>query len=189
MIIGTVGRLNPVKDQAALIAAFARVHAAKPQARLVIVGDGPLRDALQARIDVAGLQAVAQLVGDRDDVPRWLTGMQVFALPSRSEGYSIALLEACAAGLPIVATDVGGNREIVREGINGALIAPGDVEALVHALHARVADPELAQQQGQAGREWVLREGSFLHMAQRYDALYAGKPLSERSVAGMVEAV
>ncbi|HVK50258.1 MAG TPA: glycosyltransferase [Pseudoxanthomonas sp.] len=189
VIIGTVGRLNPVKDQAALIAAFARVHAAQPQARLVIVGDGQLRDALQARIDVAGLQAVAQLVGDRDDVPRWLTGMQVFALPSRSEGYSIALLEACAAGLPIVATDVGGNREIVREGINGALIAPGDVEALVHALHARVADPELAQQQGQAGREWVLREGSFLHMAQRYDALYAGKPLSERSVAGMVEAV
>ena len=189
IIIGTVGRLNPVKDQAALISAFHRVHATQPQARLVIVGDGALRADLQARIDIAGLQDVARLVGDRDDVPRWLAGMQIFALPSRSEGYSIALLEACAAGLPIVATDVGGNREIVREGINGALMGAGDKQALAQALQHLVSDPELARQQGQAGRDWVLREGSFLQMAQRYDALYAGKPLPERAVAGMVEAV
>lgn len=189
VIIGSVGRLNPVKDQAGLIAAFARVHAAQPQARLVIVGDGALRGELQARIDDAGLQDVARLAGDRDDVPRWLAGMQVFALPSRSEGYSIALLEACAAGLPIVATDVGGNREIVREGSNGTLVPAGDETALAQALQALVADPQRAHQQGQAGREWVLREGSFLHMAQRYDALYAGKPLPGTAVAGMVEAL
>lgn len=188
-IIGTVGRLNPVKDQAALISAFRHVHQMQPQARLVIVGDGQLRADLQAHIDVAGVQDVVRLVGDQDDVPRWLAGMRVFALPSRSEGYSIALLEACAAGLPIVATDVGGNREIVREGVNGALIASGDKDALAKALQGLLEQPTRAQQLGRAGREWVQREGSFLHMAARYEALYAGQPLPECAVAGMVEAV
>lgn len=188
-VIGTVGRLNPVKDQAALISAFRHVQQAQPHARLVIVGDGPLRAELQAHIDVAGLQDVVRLVGDQDDVPRWLAGMRVFALPSRSEGYSIALLEACAAGLPIVATAVGGNGEIVREGITGALIAVGDRDALAKALRGLLEDATRAQQQGRAGREWVQREGSFLHMATRYEALYAGQPLPEAAVAGMVEAV
>lgn len=188
-IIGSVGRLNPVKDQALMIAAFARVHAQNPQARLVIVGDGELRAALQAQIDDAGLGAVARLVGDRSDVPRWLAAWDVFALSSRSEGYSIALLEACAAALPIVATDVGGNGEIVREGRNGRLAQSGDVEGFADALSGLLADAQGAALQGEVGREWVLAEGSFRRMAARYAALYAGQPLAESSSSGMVEAV
>ena len=94
-IIGTVGRLQPVKDHALLLRAFAKVRVQVPEAALVIVGDGPLRAALEAQAEQAGLSDTVRFMGDRHDVPRLLTGMEVFALTSTSEGYSVALLEAC----------------------------------------------------------------------------------------------
>lgn len=103
---GAVGRLQPVKDHALLLRAFAKVRVQVPEAALVIVGDGPLRAALEAEAEQAGLSDAVRFMGDRHDVPRLLAGMEVFALTSTSEGYSVALLEACASSLPIVATDV-----------------------------------------------------------------------------------
>lgn len=173
-IIGTVGRLQPVKDQATLIRAFSRVHGQMPDTALAIVGDGALRPELeQIAVDEGVAQAV-RFLGDRSDVARLLQGMDVFVLSSISEGYSIALLEACAAGLPIVATAVGGNAEIVREGINGTLVPSGDPVALAASLSDLLRLPVRAQSMGMAGRAWVEEEGSFRTMAERYMRLYSG---------------
>lgn len=171
-IIGTVGRLQPVKDHALLLRAFAKVRVQVPEAALVIVGDGPLRAALEAQAEQAGLSDAVRFMGDRHDVPRLLTGMEVFALTSTSEGYSVALLEACASSLPIVATDVGGNREIVRHGINGRLVPSGDTAAIATALIALLRGGEQAAAMGRAGHAWAQAEASFRTMAERYHGLY-----------------
>lgn len=171
-IIGTVGRLQPVKDHALLLRAFAKVRVQVPEAALVIVGDGPLRAALEAQAEQAGLSDALRFMGDRHDVPRLLTGMEVFALTSKSEGYSVALLEACASSLPIVATDVGGNREIVRHGINGRLVPSGDTAAIATALIALLRGGEQAAAMGRAGYAWAQAEASFRTMAERYHGLY-----------------
>ncbi|MCP1583565.1 glycosyltransferase [Pseudoxanthomonas mexicana] len=171
-IIGTVGRLQPVKDHALLLRAFAKVRVQVPDAALVIVGDGPLRAALEAQAEQAGLSDAVRFMGDRHDVPRLLTGMEVFALTSTSEGYSVALLEACASSLPIVATDVGGNREIVRHGINGRLVPSGDTAAIATALIALLRGGEQAAAMGRAGYAWAQAEASFRTMAERYHGLY-----------------
>jgi len=171
-IIGTVGRLQPVKDHALLLRAFAKVRMQVPEAVLAVVGDGPLRAALETQAEQAGISDAVRFMGDRHDVPRLLTGMDVFALSSASEGYSIALLEACAAGLPIVATDVGGNREIVRDGVNGRLVPAADVAALATALIALLRGGDEAGRMGRAGQSWAQAEASFRTMAERYHGLY-----------------
>jgi glycosyltransferase involved in cell wall biosynthesis len=171
-IIGTVGRLNPVKDQTTLLRAFARVHAEFADTALVLVGDGPLRAMLEAQSVALGLGDAVRFLGDRGDVRQLLQAFDMFALTSLSEGYSMALLEACASGLPIVATDVGGNREIVVDGRNGLMVVPADEEAFAGAITALLREPGRAAQMGQAGRDWALREASISTMAARYDALY-----------------
>lgn len=171
-LIGTVGRLEPVKDQANLIRAFRQVRLNVPSAALVLVGDGALRRELEAVAKAEGVADATRFLGDRSDVPRLLQGLDVFALSSVSEGYSIALLEACAAQLPIVATDVGGNGEIVRDRRNGLLVPARDADALAAALTELLSSPAYAMALGQVGRQWVAHEGSFRTMASRYEALY-----------------
>lgn len=173
-IIGTVGRLNPVKDQATLLQAFARVHAEAADTALVLVGDGALHAELQAQAGASGAGEAVHFLGDRGDVRQLLQGFDVFALSSRSEGYSMALLEACASGLPIVATDVGGNREIVADERNGLIVPAADATALASALLGLLRDPARAQRLGTAGRDWALREASVQAMAARYETLYRG---------------
>jgi len=188
-IIGTVGRLQPVKNQQVLLRAFAQLRATLPQAVLAVVGDGSLREPLERLAGELALGDAVRFLGDRGDVPRLLAGMEVFTLPSASEGYSIALLEASAAALPIVATDVGGNREIVHDGHTGRLVPAGDSAALAGALRALLAAPAEAARMGRAGRDWVLAEGSFRTMALRYERLYAGHPVSARELAALTEVV
>lgn len=183
-LAGTVGRLEPVKDQAMLLRAFARLHEAMPCAALLLVGDGALRGALEALAGSLGIEHRVRFLGDRDDVPELLGGLDLFVLPSRSEGYSIALLEACASGLPIVATDVGGNSEIVVDGRNGRLVPAGDEQALADAMHALLADPPEASRLGRAGREWAMAEASLQVMAERYQRLYEGRPGHATLAAG-----
>lgn len=173
-LIGTVGRLAPAKHQVALIDALAAVQAAHPSSALVIVGDGPLRGELEARIRHHALEGRVFLLGDRSDVAQLLAGFSIFALPSLTEGYSIALLEACAAGLPIIASDVGGNREIVHEGQNGRLVAAGSVAQMTGALRDLLDDQGLCNRMGEAGRSWVSEQGSVSAMARRYDRVYQG---------------
>lgn len=172
VVIGTVGRLNWAKDQASLLRAFALVHAQRPDSALVLVGGGELRDDLGRLADELGIAAGVHFLGDRGDVPDVLGGFDVFAMSSVSEGYSIALLEACASALPIVATDVGGNREIVREGDNGRIVPASDPSALAGALSALLADPEQARSMGGRGRQWVREHGSLDAVAAKYMTIY-----------------
>ena len=172
-LIGTVGRLNPVKDQASLIRAFRRVHDAMPATALLLIGDGSERAGLAAVAHAEGIYGSVHFLGDRADVDVLLQGLDLFVMSSVSEGYSIALLEASAAGLPIVATDVGGNAEIVRNAISGRLVPASDPAALADAMLAILGDRELAGSMGMAGRAWALEQGSFRRMAERYAGIYA----------------
>ena len=172
LVVGSVGRLVPVKDHALLLDAFARVLAAEPRAALVLAGDGPARAALARQAQDLGIAARVRLLGDVDDVRTLLSGLSLFALSSRSEGYSIALLEACASGLPIVATDVGGNGEIVADRRNGLLVAHGRADAFGDALLGLLRDPPTARAMGDAGRRWAAGEASLDAMAARYARLY-----------------
>lgn len=177
-VIGAVQRLDPVKDPLNLLRAFAllRQRLAPERAaglRLVVVGDGPLRGELEAFVEREGLGQDCWLAGSRDDIPSWLAGFDVFALPSLAEGISNTILEAMAAGLPVVATDVGGNGELVEPGLTGALVPAADPEALAEALAAYIDDPARRVHHGQAGRRRVEARFSLHGMLERYHELYS----------------
>lgn len=173
-LIGSVGRLNWAKDQVSLIRAFGRVHRERADTALVLIGDGELRAELQQCADDEGVRDHVHFLGDRDDVHTLLQGLDQFVLSSLSEGYSMALLEACAVGLPIVATDVGGNGEIVRDGDTGRLVPARDPAALASAMLALLQEPAQAMALGRAARAWVEHHGSLEAMAMRYIRLYQG---------------
>lgn len=175
-VIGTVGRLVRAKNHAGLISAFAQIADRQPDCVLVIVGDGELRGELDAQIRSLSMEGRVILLGDRNDVGELLAGFGIFAMSSLTEGYSIALLEACAVGIPIVATDVGGNSEIVRAGLNGVLVPPADNRQLAQALCELLANPDASAKMGKEGRDWALEHGSFTAMAASYDAVYGAQP-------------
>ncbi|HEY2623061.1 MAG TPA: glycosyltransferase [Dyella sp.] len=171
-LIGNVGRLNWAKDQVGLIQAFRRIHALRPDTALVLIGDGELRAQLEQCAQEEGVRQSVHFLGDRNDVHELLQGLDLFVLSSRSEGYSMALLEACAVALPIVATDVGGNGEIVYDGRTGRLVPAGNPRALADAMLALLQEPQQASACGRAAREWVEQNGSLEAMAGRYARLY-----------------
>jgi glycosyltransferase involved in cell wall biosynthesis len=143
----SVGRLKEPKDFAGLIAALGEVAASY---RAVVVGDGPDRPALERAIAETG--AAVELLGERDDVAAQLAASDVFVLASRSEGMPISILEAMAAGLPVVASAVGGVPELVEDGVTGLLVPPGDAAALAAALERVLGDPALRARLGAAAR-------------------------------------
>ncbi len=171
-LIGSVGRLNRAKDPITLVRSFARLRKRLPDVALVLIGDGALREDVEKCVAGEGVGDHVRLLGDRSDVPGLLAGLDLFVIASITEGYSIALLEACAAGLPIVATRVGGNEEIVRDHINGRLAEPGDPEALAATMFEVLSDAEEARRRGREGREWVRRQGSLAAMLARYALVY-----------------
>lgn len=175
-VIGTVGRMQTVKDQPALARAFVRLHelfpAMRGRLRLTMIGDGSLRQDVERVIEQAGLQQQASLPGAREDLPEQLRAMDIFVLPSIAEGISNTILEAMASGLPVVATRVGGNAELVVEGETGFLVPPSDTEALAKAIGIYLTDPGLARRHGAAGRNRVLRDFSMERMLGRYLAVY-----------------
>ncbi|MDF3983200.1 glycosyltransferase [Luteibacter sp. PPL554] len=173
-IVGTVGRLNWTKDHAGLIRAFRAVRRQRPDTALVIVGDGELRDALRHIAFDEGVAGSVHFLGDRGDVRELLQGMDLFVLSSVTEGYSMALLEACATGLPIVATDVGGNAEIVRDRRTGRIVPAADPTSLAEAMREMLHATQQASGLGQAARAWVETHGSLERMAARYGQLYFG---------------
>ncbi|TVO62893.1 TIGR03088 family PEP-CTERM/XrtA system glycosyltransferase [Denitromonas ohlonensis] len=176
VVFGTVGRLQAVKDQVTLVRAFGLWLAddtdARAKARLVIIGDGPQRGEVEAAIVSAGVQAQVWLAGARDDVPRLLQGMDVFVLPSKAEGISNTLLEAMASGLPVIATDVGGNAELVVANETGELVPPEDPAAMAQAMQGLFRDPERRLAQRLAARRRVEAEFSLTAMVDRYMAVY-----------------
>lgn len=172
--VGVIGHLSPVKGHADFLLAAARVSAEAPRTRFVLVGDGPLRTTLEALATSLGLGARVVFTGTRADMPRVLSALDVVAVPSHSEGMSNALLEAMAMALPVVATTVGGNPNVVRDGVTGRLVAPRDPSALARALAELVADPGARQSLGRAARRHVADNLSLSGMVRRYEELYSG---------------
>lgn len=173
-IIGTVGRLDPVKNQAGLIRAFATVRATHPEAVLVIAGDGPCRSALQQAATALGQADRVRFLGSQDDIPTVMSALDVFALPSLGEGISNTLLEAMATGLPVIATRVGGNPELVDDGVSGVLVPREDHEALAAAIATYVRDPALRGRHGLVSRQRATAHFSLDRMVQAYSDLYSG---------------
>ena len=180
-VIGAVGRLDPVKDHATLFRAFAELAPARPDLRLVLVGDGPHSGDLRVLARELDLADRILMAGARDDLPDLLRAFDVFALPSRTEGLSNTLLEALASGIPAVATRVGGNPEVL-DGVGGALVPPADPAALAEAVAALLDDPAARARAGREGRERVVRRFSLPAMTDAYDRLYRellGRTLSK----------
>jgi sugar transferase (PEP-CTERM/EpsH1 system associated) len=175
-VVGTVGRMQEVKDQLLLTRAFVRALGIAPALRawlrLVLVGDGPLRAQCDAVLAHAGVRNLAWLPGERTDVPDVLRGFSLFVLPSRAEGISNTILEAMASGLPVVATEVGGNSDLVDRGVSGELVPAGDAEALAQQIVAMAQNPQRAHQMGEAGRERVEQRFSLQRMVDAYAGLY-----------------
>lgn len=167
-VVMSVGRLSPEKDQVGMVRAMAQV----PDTWLVLVGEGEERGAIEAEAEALGISNRVILTGVRRDVARLLCAADVFALSSLSEGVSIAALEAMAAGLPMVATNVGGNPEIVRPGVTGLLVEPGEPRELATALGELLADPERARSMGRAGRALAEERFSLRAMVGAYCDLY-----------------
>jgi len=176
VIIGTVGRLQPVKDQQLLLRAFAELvresDGLAATARLLVVGNGPLRDTLTQLAQSLGIAHLTAFTGDRTDVAQLLQCMDVFVLPSLAEGISNTLLEAMATGLPVIATRVGGNVELVRDGENGALFESGDVASLARLLAGYVTDGGARRRHGERSRRLALECFSLEAMIEGYRGAY-----------------
>ncbi|CAM5364402.1 TIGR03088 family PEP-CTERM/XrtA system glycosyltransferase [Rhodanobacter lindaniclasticus] len=176
ILIGTVGRLDPVKDHAGLISAFNYLCEWLPglreHLRLVIVGAGPTHAVLDAQINRLGLCAQVCLLGNRSDIPALLGEFDIFALSSIAEGMPGVVLEAMAAGLPVVATDVGGVSEVVQSGVTGMLVAAGSADGLAKALEAYACNSALRGQHGRSGRMRVEAWFSLGRMISAYIAFY-----------------
>jgi sugar transferase (PEP-CTERM/EpsH1 system associated) len=170
--IGCVARLAAVKDHGTLLDAFARIRPARPDAHLTLIGDGAERAALEARAARLELGGAVTFAGQHFDVAPLLAAFDVFALSSLSEGISLTLLEAASAGLPIVATRVGGNQEVVIHGETGLLVPSADPVAFADALATVASSPDRAAM-GAAGRARVVRQFSVEQMARAYERLYA----------------
>jgi len=177
LVIGAVGRMQAVKDPLNLVDAFLRLRelcpAEAPRLRLVMLGGGPLLEAARQRLAEAGALDHAWLPGDRGDVAQLLPQFDIFALPSQAEGISNTLLEAMACGCAPVATDVGGNPELVEDGGNGLLVPARHSGALAAALARLVDDPALRERLARASLARVHEQFSLDGMVAAYGRLYA----------------
>lgn len=171
-VVGTVGRLQAVKDQSNLIQAFALIVDSHPDLRLMIVGDGATRPQLEAEAAQLGVSEKVWMAGERDDIPEVMRAMDVFVLPSQAEGISNTILEAMASGLPVVATRVGGNDELVVPDMTGKLVPPFNAMALGEAIAFYASSPERRRKHGLAGRERVEAGFSLQGMIDKYSYVY-----------------
>lgn len=166
-VVTICGRLDPIKDHLTLFRAVEAVRARGVAIRLLVIGDGPERPRLERAVGPG-----IDLLGNREDVPRILGDTDVFALTSLNEGISNTILEAMASGLPVVATDVGGNPELVDDGVTGVLVSPGAPESIADALIEYWQDRDLRSAHGEAGRQRALRDFSTSAMVEGYEAVY-----------------
>jgi sugar transferase (PEP-CTERM/EpsH1 system associated) len=175
-VVGTVGRMEAVKDQLTLVRSFLHllqtVPHARKRARLVLVGAGPLRDASLQLLRDAGVAHLAWLPGERHDVPAIMQALDLFVLPSLAEGISNTILEAMAGGLPVIATQVGGNPELVDAEHTGMLVPPTDPVALAEAIGTYLDDVERCRLHGLAARQRVEAHFSMQAMVDHYLHVY-----------------
>jgi glycosyltransferase involved in cell wall biosynthesis len=178
--IGSIARFHPVKDHAMLLNAFARVAAAQDDADLMLVGDGALRGTLMELARSLKVESRVHFLGIRSDVPEVLQTLDAFALTSLSEAASLTLLEAMASRVPVVVTQVGGNPELVRDGIDGLHVPRGDAEATARALLRILRDPVSAASMGNSARRRVSDRYQLKNSISQYVELY-GRLLGSRS--------
>lgn len=175
-IVGTVGRMQTVKDQTLLARAFVMALQTAPELkarlRLVMVGDGPLRAEAQAILDAAGVTDLAWLPGARDDVAAVMQGFSCFVLPSLAEGISNTILEAMASGLPVIATGVGGNADLVADGETGQIVPAADPKTMAESLIKFASSAAQSRAMGLAGRERVVQRFSMQAMVNTYQRVY-----------------
>lgn len=176
LIVGSVGRMAGIKNYPALAKAFVQLIQSDPalakRLRLLIVGDGPARHECLVILKNAGYEDLAWLPGTRADIPQLMRAMDVFVMPSLGEGISNTILEAMACGLPVIATRVGGNPELVIDNSNGLLIAADDVAALTKALQFYCQQPSKISEHGSRGRQRIENEFSMSAMIQNYTQVY-----------------
>jgi sugar transferase (PEP-CTERM/EpsH1 system associated) len=177
-VVGTVGRMDTVKDQTNLARAFVAALQIHPEARrklrLVMVGDGALRAAAESILARANASDLAWFAGERTDVVSLMQSFDCFALPSLAEGVSNTILEAMATQLPVIATRVGANAELVEPGMTGLVVPAADSVALANAIVSYFSDPALARRHGRAGRQRVEQRFSLDRMIENYHRLYTG---------------
>lgn len=180
--IGTVGRLVPVKNQNLLLKAFSVLASWFPNLKLIFVGDGPLMKDLERLSQQLGCSSSVYFLGMRSDIPRLMRAMDIFALTSDSEGMSNTLLESMSSGIPVVATAVGGNTELVINHTTGILIEPNDTAGLIKALGYLITSPHIRKSMGESGRKRTETHYSLPKMVTNYEQLYLGC-LTKRATA------
>ncbi len=175
-LVGTVGRMQFVKNQTLLALSFIQALELAPNLRahlrLVMAGDGPSRNEVLTLLKEAGMSELAWLPGVRHDIPNFMRGLHAFVLPSLAEGVSNTILEAMASSLPVIATDVGGNSELVSDGETGYIVPSAQKELMAERLVALASDVQFARLMGEAGRERVIRKFSLQAMVDNYQAVY-----------------
>lgn len=171
-VIGIIARLEPVKDHAMLLRAFEKVVKKIPEAKLLIAGDGKLKDSLQSLARNLRIEKSVFFLGVRRDIAELLKALDVFVLSSLSEATSVTLLEAMAAGIPIVATKVGGSPEIVMDGKTGLLVPRSDDKAMAEALIEVLSNSDKAKNMGLAGKQRVNELFTLDKMTKAYSELY-----------------
>jgi glycosyltransferase involved in cell wall biosynthesis len=170
-IVGIVAALRPEKNHALFLEMANRLVQQIPNARFLLIGDGPCREALERKASPSGLAPVVKFLGTRDDVPRLLAAMDVFVLTSHIEANPVSILEAMSAGRPVVATNVGSVSEAVSEGKTGFLVPAGDAVALAERVLELLHNRELRKSLGVAGRQQVITHWSIDSMVHGYEQL------------------
>lgn len=176
-VVGIVGNLRPEKNHLGLLRAFRLAAARLPAARLVVVGDGPMRPALEEEARRLGIEGQTLFLGRRLDAAELYRAFDVYCLPSRHEGMPLTLLEAMASGLPIVGADVMGIGDLVRASGAGLLVPFGDEGELARALCRLLQDPGEASRLGRAGLAYVRREHDLEEKVRHYEELFTGASL------------
>ena len=171
-VVGWIGRMTGVKQTQDLLAALAELRAGGVDAGLLVVGDGPDRAGFEQRARDLGLVRHCLFLGYQEDVAPWYAAMDAVALPSGNEGTPVTVIEALAAGKPVVAYEVGGVPDVVRDGVDGFLVEPGSTSGLAERLTQLAADPELGRRLGEAGRERVLGRYGVGRLLDDVDQLY-----------------
>jgi len=191
-VVGAVGRMAEVKDFPTLVKAFLllceKLSVTNRPLRLVMVGDGVAKAQCKTLLCAAGVEQFAWLPGEREDIPRLMSIMDLFVLPSLAEGISNTILEAMASSLPVVATRVGGNSELVSEGETGSLVSFGNPVALAQAISNYYQNDAMAHEHGRRAREIIEQRFSMDAMTNGYLAVY-DQALGDRAVQAKAEVI
>ncbi|MCP5160713.1 MAG: TIGR03088 family PEP-CTERM/XrtA system glycosyltransferase [Hahellaceae bacterium] len=178
VVFGCVGRLEPIKGHMDLLEAFQRLHSRLPEKKikLCLVGDGSQRERLALFVKENGLQEVVYFAGNRRDIPELMSVFDCFVLPSHAEGISNTILEAMASGLPVLATRVGGNEDLVEEDVTGVLVEARAPEKMADAMQTLAENAELRKNMSSQGKRRVHDFFSLQIMVDQYADLYRSLP-------------